>query len=95
MCLKCSIYLSERMHIVSIYTFPIHFATGYSAQKLRELITFFIIIYKVIYLQRERERKECGKGDSGGGGEANAPEHCPLNWVLAHIISPKPALTQR
>lgn len=25
----------------------------------------------------------------------NALEHCPLNWVLAHIISPKPALTQR
>lgn len=25
----------------------------------------------------------------------DAPEHCPLNWVLAHIISPKPALTQR
>lgn len=33
-----------------------------------------------------------------GGGEreaGNALEHCPLNWVLAHIISPKPALTQR
>lgn len=49
-CLKCAIYLSERMHIVSIYTSRTHFATGWRAQKLRELITFFIIIYKVIYL---------------------------------------------
>lgn len=36
-----------------------------------------------------------GKGRQWGRREANAPEHCPLNWVLAHIISPKPALTQR
>lgn len=28
-------------------------------------------------------------------GWGDALEHCPLNWVLAHIISPKPALTQR
>lgn len=32
-----------------------------------------------------------------GWGEewGDALEHCPLNWVLAHIISPKPALAQR
>lgn len=44
--LKCAIYLSERMHIVSIYTLPIHFATGWRAQKLRELITFLLLFIK-------------------------------------------------
>lgn len=34
-------------------------------------------------------------GEEWGGGVGDALEHCPLNWVLAHIISPKPALTQR
>lgn len=45
-CLKCAIYLSERMHIVSIYTSRTHFATGWRAQKLRELITFLLLFIK-------------------------------------------------
>lgn len=64
------LFIWKDAHCINLH-FPIHFATGYSAQKLGELITFFffIIIYKVIYLQRQREReKEWGKGDSGEGG---------------------------
>lgn len=75
------------------FTLPHSLRHRLGGSEVKRINYFFIIIY----LSAERERKKETERVRGGGEReaGNALEHCPLNWVLAHIISPKPALTQR